>query len=295
MVKKPMNDGKSKVTPEQIAAFLATVDLSVRKPENTELVDGNDALRYIKACDYPENSDYGLVIEALKGTGTRIAGKRILEIGPGPGNLCLELSREGAAQVIGADPSRVMTAYAREKFKDEIASGKMDFVQESVYNLPPRFTSEFDLIVCQNTFHQLDNPLQALGEMVNATKEGGEIHISDFRRDVPLELLAERIAYTKPEIWRDLANSVCAARTKCEFEGLLKEYRSWARAKHVFEVSLTGSMAAMEWPKPKIEFSVVDAINTAELSARARGLIERDPVPHHLDYLISQKVTIYKK
>lgn len=263
-----MNNGSETVSPEQIAAFIATVDLKIRKPENTELVEGDDAVRYNRACDYPENSDYGLVVEALKGSS--LAGKRILEIGQGPGNLSLELSKEGVHQVIGADPSRVMTNYCKEKFKEEIVNGRMNFVQESVYNLPPEFDSAFDLVVCQNTFHQLYNPLQALEGMVNATKRGGEVHIFDFRRDVTPELLEGRIRYTKREIWRDFANSLCAALTKQEFRDL------------VTRISC-------------ITYSISNASNPSELSHRARKLIELDPVPHHLDYLISQKVELYKK
>ncbi len=265
---KTGNDGKLSVSPAQIEGFIATVDLGVRKPEATESVDGNDAVRYNHACDYPENSDYGLVLEELRPRG--LIGKHILEIGPGPGNLCLELRKAGAAHVVGADPSAEMIRYLREKFSGDISTGSMDFVQESVCKLPDRFGSSFDIVVCQNTFHQLYNPLPALEGMVRATKSGGEVHIFDFRRDIPMKLLANRIAYTKPEIWRDLANSVCAALTTDEFKDLLEQI-------------------------PGIEFSVVNATNPFTLSNRARELIKLDPIPHNLDYLISQKVVIYKR
>ena len=225
-------------------------------------------MRYNHACDYPENSDYGLVVEELRAC-TDISGKRILEIGPGPGNLCLELLQGGAGQVIGAEPSVEMIQHARQRFQNEIVMGKMDFVQESVYALPVRFDGSFDLVVCHNTFHQLYDPPRALAEMVRVTKSGGEVHLFDFRRDISLELLASRIAYTKPTIWRDLANSICAALTKGEISAMLDQI-------------------------PGIRYSVTDAKPPIELSDRARALIAADPIPHHLDYRISQKVVIRK-
>ncbi len=251
----------------RIEAFIKTVDLRVRVLEPTELVDGGDAVRYNTACDYPATSDYGLVAEALS-ENPGLAGKRILEIGPGPGNLCHEMLLAGAAHVTGADPSSAMISYVREKFRRKIDEGMMDFVPESVYSLPFRLT--FDLVVCQNTFHQLYEPLRALEGMVRATKPGGQVHIFDFRRDISEDLLAGRIAYTKPEIWRDLANSICAALTKDEFRA------------HLGKI-------------PDIEFAVQDAENPADLSERARQLIAADPVPHHLDYRVSQKVTICRR
>ena len=251
-----------------IDTFLKTVNLAVRKPEPTELVDDEDADRYNVACDYAENSDPGLIVEALKLEGG-IRGKRILEIGFGPGYLCRELLEAGAAYVVGADPAQVMLAHARQKYSTEIKERKMNFVPTSVYDITRGFMGGFDLVVCQNSFHQLFEPQQALEGMINAIKQRGEVHIFDFRRDITSKLLAQRIRYTKPAIWQDLANSICAALTKEE----VREYLN----------NIQG-----------IKFTVANATNPAELSEQARELIVRDPVPHYKDYLISQRIKIHK-
>ncbi len=265
-----MNDAANSDIDAVIAQFVATVNLENRVCEHSEEVDGDDAVRYNDACDYPENSDPGLVVEELRQSFTRgIERSRVLEIGPGPGYLCRELMRAGASFVVGVDPSAEMIAHVKEKYQHEIAQERMRFVSASVYDLPKEFAGEFDLVVCQNSLHQLFDPLHALNGMVKAAKIGGEVHVFDFRRDISPELLVGRIGYTKREIWQDLANSICAALTKEEVSGYLCEI-------------------------PGIEFTVADAINPTKLSERARQLIAFDPVPHHKDYAVSQKIVIRK-
>ena len=263
-----MNDGTRNGLEIAIREFVETVNLNVRVCENTEEVDGNDAVRYNHACDYPENSDPGLVVEELRHSLQKrggIEGKRVLEIGPGPGYLCRELMNAGAAFVVGVVPSKEMIAHVNEKYHDEIRQGRMRFVFGSVYSLHLEFDTAFDLVVCQNSLHQLFDPLEALRGMVKATAVGGEVHVFDFRRDISTEQLVARIGYTKREIWQDLANSICAALTKREVRGFLDQI-------------------------PGITFNVSNARNPADLSARARSLIAADPVPHHKDYALSQKI-----
>ena len=251
---------------KQAREFLATVDLSRRVPEPTELVDGDDAVRYTTACDYPATSDYGLVGEALRQR-PGIRGKRVLEIGPGPGNLIAELLVQGAALVIGAEPSEVMRAYLEEKFHAEIRAGRVRLLPTSVYDLDG---GGFDLEVCQNSVHQFFEPEQALKGMVRALRSGGEAHIFDFRRDLPVAALAERISYTRPVIWRDLANSICAALTKAEFGA------------HLAGI-------------PRITYRARDAEDPRLLGNRALRLIAEDPVPHWRDYRVSQRVEVYRR
>ncbi|MBI5072358.1 class I SAM-dependent methyltransferase, partial [Candidatus Woesearchaeota archaeon] len=178
-----------------IDQFIKKVNLNIRVCEPTEEVDGNDAVRYNHACDYPENSDPGLVVEELRQSlRGSIGGKKVLEIGPGPGYLCRELMNAGAALVVGVDPSVEMIAHVNEKYKTEICQGRMNFVSASVYSLPLELNNGFDVVVCQNSLHQLFNPLSALTGMVNAAKGDGEVHVFDFRRDIGTELLTRRIS-----------------------------------------------------------------------------------------------------
>ncbi len=241
-------------------------DLAQRVVEPTEVVDGEDANRYNSACDYPTTSDYGILAEEMYRR-FGITGKNILEVGPGPGNLCEELSKMGARLVVGLDAAETMIAYASKKYHSYIEEERMKFVKAPVYRTP--FSSEFDLVVCQNSFHQLYEPRKALEEMVRVAASRGIVYIVDFRRDIDEESFRRRVQYTKPEIRGDLINSIRASLTKQEYIDMLRSI-------------------------PSISFSVTNAENPTGLSQRVDKLIKGDPVPHWLDYLISLRVEIHK-
>ena len=240
-------------------------DLTQRVVEQTELVDGQDAERYNDACDYPETSDYGIVAEILA-MDSDLTDKDVLEIGSGPGNLCQEILGKGAKTVVGVDAAETMIEHASRNHLNH--GGRIRFDQESVYELPYEDGS-YDVVVCHNSFHQLHDPFTAIKEMVRVTRNGGRVIVYDFRRDVPEEPFRERVSWTKPEIRQELADSICAALTKEEFRALLGEI-------------------------PGISFSVTDAIDPSSLTPRVDKLIENDPIPHFMDYLVSQRVKIYK-
>lgn len=253
-------------------------DRKKRVCESTELVDGNDAKRYNRACDYSTTSDYVILAEEIQkkfGIANKkiqpreefnfVGGRKILEIGSGPGNLCEELSKRGAGLVVGLDGAITMIEHASRRHQN---NGNVIFVKGSVYKMP--FSSEFDLVVCQNSFHQLYKPAEALREMVRVAAPGGIVYIADFRRDVPKARFRERIQYTKPEIRGDLTASVLAALTKQEFRKELAKI-------------------------PGITFSVTGAKDPRGLSPIVDQSIKNDPVPHFRDYLISQRVEIHKE
>ena len=241
-------------------------DLTVRKVEPTELVVGKDAYDYIGACDYPETSDYTILAdEVLRKFGIR--GKTVLEVGPGPGNLCEEFLRRGARRVVGLDGSEEMVRYATDKYRGQIREGRMGFVLDSVYAMP--FGPDFDLVVCQNTLHQFYEPEKALQEMARVVALGGVVYVADFRRDCSPENFRERIGYTKPEIRQALTDSVVASLTKQEVRDFLDR--------------ISG-----------ISYSVTDAEDPRGLYPLVDRAIARDPVPHFRDYFISQRITIYK-
>lgn len=272
------NQGKGDLSRE-IRDFMKGVDLSKRVCEASELVEGPDAVRYNKACDYPNTSDYVLVTEALK-VRPGIRDKDILEIGSGPGNLCDELYKAGARKVVGADPSEEMLRHSRHRFQQE--NGNVKFVPVSVYDIPEDYEEAFDLVVCQNTVHQFKDPERALWGMVYAAKEDGQIQIFDFRRDVSKKDLAKRIRYTKPEIWQDFANSLCASLTKKEFKDILNQIGGL-------------NLKVSDRQIVDINFKVSDAVDLSQTSERAEYFRKIDPVPHWMDYLVSQRVEIYKQ
>lgn len=239
-------------------------DRSQRIPEESEVFDVNDALTYIKGCDYPETSDYAIpatVIDRKIG----VRGKQILEECSGTSTLAYELWMLGAEKVVSLDASKAMIDYASKKYQ---LNHGMEFSQGSVYNIPFPDDS-FDLAVCQNSWHQLYYPFKALKEMVRVIRPRGHGVIIDFRRDCDQQALIERLEYTKPEIVPLFFDSILASFTKQEFEDMLRRI-------------------------PGIEFFVATAPDPRGWSRRVDELIKIDPVPHWRDYKISQIVEVYK-
>lgn len=264
--------GKNAFGPEHfnIELFIELLDLRQRVPENNEVVDDKEAEVYNEGCDYAKTSDYKIVAAEVERETGPVMGKKVLEVGQGPGNLMEELLKMGAAKVTGLDPSKVMTAYCNKKFARQVAKEKLSFVQGSVYGLPLEFREGFGLVVCMNTFHQFANPEGGLKGIVQAIAPGGAGLIRDFRRDISKEMLLKRARYTKPAIVPYLVDSIRAASTKEEFRMMLKK-------------------------TPGIKYSVEDAVDPQGLSPLVDVAIKYDPVPHHLDYLVSQVVTIFKR
>lgn len=248
-------------------------DFSVRVPERSEMFDARDSSTYIHGCDYPKTSDYAIVAaEAVLAFGAqgRLCGQ-IVEICPGPGNLCGELLRRGADRVVGIDGDPVMIDHASRKFSVQISNGQMQFLVSTAQELPLE-----DNVACGtvnfNSFHQFQDEqraLMAIQEMVRVIEPNGWGFIRDFRRGASKSDIEERLKHTKPKIIPLLLDSIQAAFTRDEFIDLLRQI-------------------------PGIEFSVSRAKDPRRLSGAMCALIENDPVEHWRDFAISQEVKIRK-
>lgn len=244
-----------------------------RIPEKSEIFPTEEAKKYIAGCDFPETSDYSIVAAEIVqefGIGDKLSGL-IVEVCPGPGNLCGELLASGASKVIGIDGSPVMIEHATRKFCNEIDRGEMEFVFGLAQRLPLPDNS-IDGIVNFNSFHQFGNKnraLVALKEMVRVLKPGGWALVRDFKRGASQEAIDKRLEKTKPEIKPLLLDSLKAAFTSDEFRNFLKQI-------------------------PDIEFSVTDTLNPWRLSETICERMRNDPVAHWMDFLISQHVIMRK-
>lgn len=252
---------------------LSKADLDVRIPESTEIFETKEAWEYL-LCDFPKTSDYAIVAAEIAlefGRNGRING-HIVEVCPGPGNLCGELLDIGAKKVTGIDGSPVMIDHARKKFPWQILYRQMDLKQGMAQNLPLSDNS-VDGVVNFNSFHQFADDkraFDALCEMVRVLKPGGWGLVRDFKRGASQEVIDKRLETTLPEVKPLLLKSIVASFTAGEFTTFLKQI-------------------------PGIEFEITNTQTPWRLSEAICKRMRNDPVAHWMDYLISQHVIIRKR
>lgn len=204
------------------------------------------------------------------GNNGRITGS-IVEVCPGPGNLCGELLEIGAKKVTGIDGSPVMIDHAKNKFRDQIAKSQIEFTLGLAQQLPLSDNS-VDGIVNFNSFHQFaddQRAFDALKEMARVLRPGGWGLIRDFKRGARQEVIDKRLETTLPDVKPLLLKSIVASFTYDEFRNFLNKI-------------------------PGIEFQITDTQNPWRLSEALCQRMRNDPVAHWMDFLISQHVIMRK-
>ncbi len=118
----------------------------------------------------------------------RVLGKgvkkgRALDIGTGPGIFPIFIAKAlPEIQFKGIDLSPVMIELARKNAIEEGVNGRMAFEVGSAYSLPCEDHS-IDLLLCINTLHHLERPIDFFNEAARALKRNGAFVIVDFHRD----------------------------------------------------------------------------------------------------------------
>src|ERR1017187_2681421 len=80
---------------------------------------GEDARRYISACDYAENADYILFLNELEVRTNLSTAGVIVDIGSGPGTLCSLIAvAHPSARTVGIDASAQMIEYSKRKYSN---------------------------------------------------------------------------------------------------------------------------------------------------------------------------------
>ena len=113
----------------------------------------------------------GLVIKHLK------LGK-ILEIGPGPGYLSIEIAKLGDFQITGLDISETMIEIARRNTEE--AGADVVFKLGDASNMPFK-NSTFDFIISSGSLHHWKEPVKVFNEVHRVLKTDGEALIGDVR------------------------------------------------------------------------------------------------------------------
>jgi len=118
------------------------------------------------------------------------ANGKVLEIAPGPGYFCIELSKLGKYQITGLDISKSFVEMARKNAEE--AGVKVDFRQGNASTMP--FENEtFDFTFCQAAFKNFSEPVMAISEMYRVLRPGGTAVIVDLRCDASPEGIEQEV------------------------------------------------------------------------------------------------------
>ena len=100
-----------------------------------------------------------------------LAGKKILEVGVGPGKMLLKMAKKGY-RVTGIELRKGMAYEARRKVNE--AGYDIDILHQSVYKLPFKIET-FDCIVLTFVLAEIHNLDAAIAEMKRVLKIGGKV------------------------------------------------------------------------------------------------------------------------
>jgi ubiquinone/menaquinone biosynthesis C-methylase UbiE len=122
-----------------------------------------------------------------------LAGKRVIDIGCGPGAFTRSLARQGA-QVIGVDPNEGTIEKARAAAAEE---GLDIAFRVGVGESLPEGDGEVDIVVLSNSLHHvpLDSMADALAEAARVLVPGGFLYV--------MEPVAQGAHFIVQELWND--------------------------------------------------------------------------------------------
>ena len=108
---------------------------------------------------------------------------RAVDVGTGPGVFPIFISRAiPEIRFKGIDLSPAMVDLAKKNAMEAGINSRVDFEVGSAYSLPIEDHS-LDLVLCINTLHHLDRPVDFFNEVSRSLKEEGAFVIVDFHRD----------------------------------------------------------------------------------------------------------------
>ncbi|PIX21845.1 MAG: hypothetical protein COZ69_12610, partial [Deltaproteobacteria bacterium CG_4_8_14_3_um_filter_45_9] len=108
---------------------------------------------------------------------------RAIDIGTGPGVFPIFISKAlPEIRFKGIDLSPVMIELAKRNAIEAGINNRIEFEVGSAYSFPVEDHS-LDLVLCINTIHHLNRPVDFLNEAARSLKEEGAFVIVDFHRD----------------------------------------------------------------------------------------------------------------
>ncbi|TWT34868.1 class I SAM-dependent methyltransferase [Blastopirellula retiformator] len=109
----------------------------------------------------------------------------VLEIGPGPGWIGIQLAQlRPAVQVTGIDVSAAFVEIANENSRREGVDDRATFTLGNAADMRQFADASFDIVYSFQSLHYWDPPEQALDEIARVLKPNGLFWIGDDRRDM---------------------------------------------------------------------------------------------------------------
>ena len=107
-----------------------------------------------------------------------VGGRRILDLGCGPGLYAEALLERGAALVVGAEGSETLLGHARQRLGDRVGRSAELHLHDLEEPLAFARDGSFDLVVMALTYHHIVNRVGLLGEVRRVLRPGGTLLLS---------------------------------------------------------------------------------------------------------------------
>ena len=132
----------------------------------------------------------GTTRKQLEALNINAAGKRVLDVGCGPGNLLVALSTDAPELLIGVDVDETFLVFGRSQVENSIDQPSMVpiFLRASLPTLPFA-DGTFDLVTCFLVMPHVPDDRLALTELARVLKPGGTLAVSGHGLGFPLRYL----------------------------------------------------------------------------------------------------------
>jgi ubiquinone/menaquinone biosynthesis C-methylase UbiE len=192
------------------------------KQIGSEGIEGFFAHRYNEFAHSPVSMAHYRKVAAE--VAQRVRSGKILEIGPGPGYIAIEIAKLlPTAESVGLDVSRTMVEIATCNAAEARVNDRVVFRLGNATQMPFPVKS-FDFVVSSGSLHHWKEPIRIFNEIYRVLKDGGEALIGDLRRDAPRKLRNEMAAEIDSWLMRwGLWHSFSDAHTRDELLEMLAQ------------------------------------------------------------------------
>ena len=134
--------------------------------------------------------EHGITRKQLDALDINANGKRVLDVGCGPGNLLVALSADIPELLVGVDVDAIFLGVGRSKIEQLIRTPSMPpaLLRAALPTLPFADAS-FDLVTCFLVMPHVPDDRAALTELARVLKPGGTLAISGHGFGFPLRYL----------------------------------------------------------------------------------------------------------